>query len=242
MKQFAVTLSCALLIAACSFAQEAVIHENNVHPSMTDAYRSAVLKLKEACVTNKINMSWVTMVFDDNTFSHVLPVQGTASVETDIWVELKSKIGNVAFEKLVADLGPAIASSTLGTSVPMPQHSYLDPKPGEFYRMMLFVFPLPGKETELENLFLEWKRAFESSKTTENYHLYKITYGADRGYIVSLSAKNAADMEVKRNQTHQLMGDKEMELWKKQLSLTRKYFWRRGYFMPQLGYAYTAAN
>ena len=98
MKTLILTFSCALWIAACSFAQELVIHENNVHPFMTDAYRSAVLKLKEACVTNKINMRWHTMVFDDNTFSHFLPVQGTASVETDLWVELKSKIGEEALQ------------------------------------------------------------------------------------------------------------------------------------------------
>lgn len=242
MTKLFLTFSCALWIAACSYAQEAVIHENNVRPSMTDEYRAAILKLKEACATNKVNMRWLTMVFDDNTFSHVLPVQGTASLDTDLWVELKSKIGQEAFEKLIADFQPAIASRNYGTAVLMPQHSYLDPKPDEFYRMILFVFPLPGKETEMENLFLEWRKAFESGKATENYHIYRTAYGADRGYLISLSAKNAADMEVKRNQTHQLLGDKEMELWQKQLKLTDRYFWKRGYFAQQLGYTYTEAN
>lgn len=236
------TLCCILCFAVCGVAQQAVIHENNVHPSMTEQYKTAVLKLKDVCAANKINMKWVTMVFDDNTFAHVLPQPGEASLDTDLWVELKSKIGEDAFQKLVGDIRAAVASSVYGTSAFMPEHSYFDPKPDEPYRAILCVYPLSGKEAEMENLFLDWKKAFAACKTPENFHVYKVIHGGEQAYLISLSAKDPADMEVKRSQTYQLGGDMA-ELWNKQLKLTKKYFWRRGYFDPRLGYAHgEAAN
>lgn len=238
MKKPILTLLCALCVTVSAFAQEAVLHENIVRPSMTDAYHTAVMKIKEACAANKIKMSWRTLAFEDNTYGHAVAVDGKASLETDLWKELKSKIGDEAFDKLAADLEKNVESQLLGTMVFLPDHSYMDPKPDDGYRMILYIFPIAGKETDTEDLFLEWKKTYESNKTPLNFHVYKTSYGPDQGYLVSFSGKNPADVEAKIAATHQLLGDIGGELWKKQMSLTRKYFYKRGYIVPELSYAY----
>ena len=191
---------------------------------------------------NKINIAWSTFVFEDNSYGHVLPVKGTASLEKDLWAELKSKIGQEAFDKLVSGLEASMESKKEGIIVAMPEHSYLDPAPDEKFRLSLFIFPLEGKESDTENLFLEWKKSYEEIKSPMAYHVYKMQYGNDKGYVINFPAKNAAEMEQKASESNQLLGETSSRLWKKQMSLTKRYYWRRGYFAPELGYKYTAAN
>ena len=113
----------------------------------------------------------------------------------------------------------------------------MDPAEDELYRAILFVFPQEGKWSEMEALFLDWKKAYELKKASSNYHVYKILYGPDEGFIVSLSARNGAHMEEKSIETHRQLGDVERELWNRQLKLTKRYFWKRGYVAPGLSYS-----
>ena len=242
MKKLIVTICCALCMAVCALGQQAIIHENAVRPAMTKSYVEGVKKLKEACTANKIKMSWRTIVFEDNSYAHVLPVEGTASLQTNLFGDLEAKIGADAFASLIAPIREAIDSRTESISIAMPDLSYLDPLAGENYRMILFLVPLDGKEAEMEKVFAEWKKTYQSKKVTENYHLYRITSRPDAGYMISLSAKNPADMEAKRAKTNQIVGqDVIAALWDKQVALAKKYYWKRGYFIPELGYDHSVA-
>lgn len=244
MKKSITTIWCALCFTVCSFGQEFILHENVVQPSMTDQYIIAVKKLKDACVANKVNIAWSTFVFEDNSFAHVLPVKGSASLETDLWVELKSKIGQEKFDNLVSGLQASMVTQIPGTITAMPEHSYLKAAEGEQYRLVLFLFPLEGKETEIENFFLEWKKHYVEKKSPSAYNIYKLQYGEqkEKGYIINMSAKDAADMEARMSENRNLMGESLGYLWKKQMSFTKKYYFKRGYFAPDLGYALTPAN
>ncbi|MEX2234866.1 MAG: hypothetical protein WD824_22070 [Cyclobacteriaceae bacterium] len=242
MKKLIVTICCALCMAVCALGQQAIIHENAVRPPMTKSYIEGIKKLKEACSTHKTKMSWFTVAFDDNSYAHVLPVEGTASLQTNLFADLEAKIGADAFASLVAPIQEAIDSRMESISIAMPDLSYLDPLPGERYRMILYVIPLEGKEAEMEKVFAEWKKTYESKKATENFHIYRMTSGPEAGYLISISAKNPADMEAKRAKNYQLVGaDVIASLWDKQVALTKKYYWKRGYFVPELGYDYSEA-
>lgn len=233
-----------MLMAVYSIAQEYILHENIVKPSLNDNYITSIKKLRDVCAANKINMSWRTFVFEDNSYAHTLPVKGTASLETDIWMELKSKIGQEEFQKLVAEIQASMVSQIPGIIVAMPEHSYLKPADDDYYRMVLFLYPLEGKETELENFFLEWKKNYVEKKSPSAYNIYKIQYGEqkERLYLINLSAKDATDMEARMTANRNLMGETLGYLWKKQMSFTKKYYFRRGYFAPDLGYSFTTAN
>ena len=211
---------------------------------MTDQYIIALNKLKDACIANKINIAWNTFVFEDNSFGHLLPVKSSASLEADLWAELKSKIGQEKFDNLVGGLQAAMVRQIPGTLTAMPEHSYLKAADDERYRLVLFLFPLEGKEPEIENFFLEWKKHYVEKKSTAPYSIYKLQYGEqkEQGYIISLPAKDAADMEARMSENRDRMGETLGYLWKKQMSFTKKYYFRRGYFVPDLGYALRTAN
>lgn len=239
-----ITTLCCMLVAVYSIAQEYILHENIVKPSLNDNYITSVKKLRDVCAANKINMSWSTFVFEDNSYGHILPAKGTASLETDIWTELRTKIGQEEFQKLVAELQASMVSQIPGTIVAMPDHSYQKAADDEYYRMILYLYPLEGKETEIENFFLEWKKHYVEKKSPSAYNIYKVQYGEqkDRLYLISLSAKDAADMEARMGENRNLIGETLGYLWKKQMSFTKKYYFRRGYFAPDLGYSFRTVN
>lgn len=242
MKKPIPTLLCALCVTVSAFAQEKpreiVIHDNVVSPSKNQAYRAAVMKLKEQCTQHKVNMTWNTVAMDDNTYVHTLPVEGTAAYEMDHFAELKTKIGVDAFDALIAELQDGIESQVERLSITMPEHSYRRPMPDENYRMVLRVIPLEGKSQALEDLFLEWQKLYASKNANENFGIQRVRSGDEESYSIILSAKSPADMARKREESMNLLGDMANELWNKQLALTKKYFWRRGWIVPELSYKY----
>lgn len=242
MKKTITTMCCILLFAVCGIAQENVLHENIVRPSQTDDYITAVKKFKQTCEANKVEMVWHTFSIEDNSYVHVIPVKGTASLGADLWTNLKSKIGQEAFDKLADELKGNVESQIAWTATKMANHSYISPIEGEPYRMILYLYPLAGKEKELEDLFLEWKKYYEESKAAVTFHTYKIKYQEEDGYLIALPAKDPADMERKFAETRQVLGETEARLWKKQMSLTKKYYWKRGYYSPDLSYSFSAIN
>lgn len=237
-----ITTLCCMLFAVCCIAQENVLHENIVRPSQTDDYIAAVKNFKQTCEANKVEMVWHSFSIEDNSFVHVIPVKGTASLEADLWTDLKSKIGQEAFDKLAEALKRNVESQIAWTATKMATHSYMSSVEGEPYRMLLYLYPLAGKEKELEDLFLEWKKYYEESKAAVTFHTYKIKYQEEDGYLIALPAKDPADMERKFAETRQVLGETEARLWKKQLSITKKYYWKRGYYSPDLSYSFSAIN
>lgn len=246
MKKPILTFLCALGVTVSAFAQETpreiVIHDNIVSPSKTEAYRAAVRKLKDHCTQNKVNMAWNTIVMEDNTYVHLLPIEGTASFDMDHFAELKTKIGVDAFDSLIAELQDCIESQSEKLSVTLPDHSYGQSMPDERYHMVLRVIPLEGKAQALEGLFLEWQKLYASNGAKENFRIQRVRSADEQSYSIILTAKDPADMARKRNESIKLFGDKADELWKKQLALTKKYFWRRGWMVPELSYDYKDAD
>ena len=208
MKKSMTTL-CCMLVTVYSIAQEYILHENIVKPSLNENYITSIKKLRDVCAANKINMTWSTFVFEDNSYGHILPVKGTASLETDIWMELKSKIGQEEFQKLVAEIQASMTSQIPGIIAAMPEHSYLKAADDEYYRMVLFLYPLEGKETELEDFFLEWKKHYVEKKSPSAYNVYKVQYGEQKEklYLINLSAREAAEMEASMRENRNLMGE-----------------------------------
>jgi hypothetical protein len=236
MKAKLLTLACCMAFLAGAFAQQSVLHENVVPPWKTEAYAAAIMKLKEACVANKVKMSWRTVQLSDNNFAHILPVEGTASVETDLFVELRSKIGEEAFASLVGGIQENMDGRILGTLAFMPGHSFLKPDPGEMYRRFLYIFPLAGKEKEMEDLIMEWKSAYEQYKSPENFNVYRINYGGEQGYVLSLAGKNRVDQATRRQKSIDLLGDTGTKLWRRTSAICKKYFWKEGQIRADLSY------
>ncbi|MEX2234869.1 MAG: hypothetical protein WD824_22085 [Cyclobacteriaceae bacterium] len=55
-------------------------------------------------------------------------------------------------------------------------------------------------------------------------------------------AKNEGELVAKQTKTMEVAGAEIPKLWEKQMSLTQKYYWKRGWVLPELSYAAVAAN
>jgi hypothetical protein len=241
MKKTILTLWCTLCIAVFAFAQQKYfIHENVIKPSMSQAYEASIKKLRDACTQHKINLTWSTMRYDDNTYGHFFPIAGLGALDKSVFEELYQKMDKQAFESIWTDISKCIETDNEVVVTSLPHLTYLPPTEGENYRAILFFSPLPGKWQENEMVFAEWKKAYEAKKAPSGFQIFRIMFGNQSGYAVVISAKSMADFSDKQNKTFAVAQDDINRLWTKQMSLVKKTYWRYGYFIPELGYTLAA--
>jgi len=247
MKKLINTSCCILFFAAYSVAQEApdrfAIFEDNVKPSMDVQYKEALKKLKNACEENKINsFSWVSVMFEDNSYHHLVPIKGMGDLDKNMMADLESKMGKEALSSIFNELNQCVDRQTSSVVSFHKDMSYLEPAEGENFRDLLFWYVLPGKEMEAEKIIMEWKGLYESKKAPNGYAVYKVDLGNEPGYVIVSWGKDEADHAVKMMKTHEMFGEEGNQLWSKTMLITKRYDSRRAWVLPEYSYGSTVVT
>ena len=241
MKKTILTLWCTLCITVFAFAQQQYfVHENVIKPSMSQAYEASIKKLRDACAQHKINTTWTTFRYDDNTYGHFFPINGLGALDKSVFGDLDAKMDKQALASIWADINKCIDSDNQVVITSLPELGYLTPGEGENYKAVLFLSPLPGKWQENEMVFAEWKKAYAAKKAPSGFLVFRVMFGNQSGYAVVISAKNPADFADKQNKTFAVAQDDINRLWTKQMSLVKKTYWRYCNFVPELSYTLAA--
>jgi hypothetical protein len=228
MKKKITSLFILLLCAGMCFGQTpgqmfAVFHDQ-VKPSMNSAYRDALKKLKLTCEQQKSPFYWTTVAFDDNSYSHMIPVKGYADMDKNLMADLETKIGKEGLGGIFADFDKCVESATSYMITSVPSMSYLGPAPaGENFRDILFWYPMPGKDVEAEKIIQEWLKLYQSKNSPAGVLTFKSVFGTEPGYAFVSWAKDPIDMETKFKKHNELVGVEAGKLWEKTLAITRKY-------------------
>ncbi|MEX2234868.1 MAG: hypothetical protein WD824_22080 [Cyclobacteriaceae bacterium] len=120
---------------------------------MVAEYTAAIKKIKEACVLHKVNASWTTVRYDDNTFVYLFPIAGLSALDKGVLADLQTKMGNEAFSNLWPDINKCVDSHNTIIVTRLPELSYLNPVEGDNFVDLLFLTAIPGKEMEMEAVF-----------------------------------------------------------------------------------------
>jgi predicted CopG family antitoxin len=240
-----ISIGCIMIIATCALAQTAPImfgvFVDNVKPSMDANYREALKKLKSVCQQNKTNVNWNSVGFDDNSYAHLVPMKSFSDLDKNPWTELSAKIGKEAMANLWADLDKCVDEHSSYMMTKMPDLSYLAPVEGENYRDILFWYAESGKEAEAEKIIAEWKNLYESKKAAGGVITYKVIFGREPGYAIVSWGKNEADLAAKNQKNNELFGEEAGKLWAKTMLITKKYYSKRAWVMPDFSYTVAVA-
>lgn len=236
MKKMLTSLWCTLLIAGYALAQDApvmfAIYEDNVKPSMDAAYKETLKRLKDACELHKVGVSWTSVVHDDNSYAHLIPIKGFADLDKNMLSDLETKMGKEALGAIFANLDKCIASKTSFVVAMLPNLSYLSPQAGENFREILFWEVLAGKEGEGEKMIMEWVNLYKSKNAPNGVVTYKVLFGRHPGYAFISWGKNPLDHATKAQKNHELFGDEAGKLWQKTQAITEKYYHKTAWIMP----------
>lgn len=241
MKKIATALLLTVLFCIHAYGQSSTmtaIHEDIVKPSMDATYRELMGKLNEACKQHKIAFSWTSVAYDDNSYVHLSPIKSFADLDKNSFEELETKMGKDALAKLFLDFDACIESHRDFVSTSLPQFSYLPPETGDnYYREILFWYVEPGKDEEAEKTMMEWKTLSETRKVPNGYSVNKLIFGSEPVYTFITWAKDPVDLATKAQKRQQLIGEEGGKLWAKTMLITKRYYFKEGWVLPQYSYS-----
>ena len=230
-------LSFAGSVIAQERGQQFYAHEDIVKPSMNAAYVNFVGKVKEAYQKHNVAMNWSTLRMDDNTYVFFSPIKDfdIGSVRKS-FADAQGKMGTEPFASLWSEKGNYIESHSEFITAALPQYNYLAPAEGENFRHMMFWFPLPGKQAEVDQLMKEWIELHRSKNAPRGYETFRTVFGGEPGYVIVNWGKDQLDNVAKAKATNELFGEAGAKLWARTLAVTSKMYNKDGWFLPALSY------
>ena len=240
-----IIMSCAMLfIAGIVIAQQPLQFygvEDHVKPSMDGAYRNWLKKVKETYEKQQVNLTYDVFVQDDNTYYFFTPMERfNLPGLFKSFGEVRDKVGSGAFESLFMEKGKYVESNLNFITEMLPQYTYLAPAEGENFRHMMFWFPLPGMEKEVDQIAKEWIDLHNSKNAPRGYQTFKSVLGGDPGYVIVTWGKGPIDQLTKANKTSELFGEAGAQLWSRTMAITRKIFYKNAWHLPALSYSHKA--
>ncbi len=241
MKKIIVFLfSLAMTVSLLAQDQMFAVYRHQVKPSMDQAYREAVKKLKTACQQNKLNISWISGAYDDNSYNHLVPIKSFADMDKNMFGDLETKIGKETVANLFREMDKCLESQTSFIAMRVAGLSYLNAPEDELFRSVLYWYPEPGKEAEAEKIVGEWLNLHKSKNAPGGIITYKIVFGNEPGYAFVGWGKNRLDWATKSQKNDELFKDEASKLWAKTMLITKKYYTVAGWRANDLAYTFSA--
>lgn len=219
------------------------IHEDAVIPSMVERYERAVKNLGELIAKNNIGSITYTAASHDNfVYTYITPVENMAGVDKvgAGWIELEQKAGKDNFSAAMKQFDGCYPSHKNYLVRSRPELSYNGEygaaiADGMLFRHYDFYFIHPGMEDEADNIAKEWVALSKKVGMPEGYRLYSGSYGTDGPvFVVSYSAKSAAEFYAGQEAWMKKAGDEAKALWAKTWKVVRRFESVNGRIRPDL--------
>jgi len=224
-----------LLYTGFVFAQTApqmfAVYHDEVSPSMDAVYKENLKKLKAACEQTKANFNWITVAFDDNSYSHMVPIKSFADFDKNMMADLELKMGKPALAEIFAAFDKCVEKQDSYVVMSVPSACYLTPAPGDNFRDVTFWIPMAGKEAEVEKILQEWIKLYQSKNAPGGVLTYKALFGTEPGYAFISWGKNPVDLFTKEQKNNELFGEEAAKLWQKTLSITKRFQSKRAWVL-----------
>ena len=214
-------------------------HQEDVKPSMNAEYVGWLKKVRMEYEKTQVNLNYSVLATDDNTYYFFSPME-TFNLNSVFmsFQDAEAKIGKDAIQKLYVEKGAYINSSREFITQLLPQYTYLSPGEGENFRQMMFWFPIPGMEDEAHQIAREWVDLHKSKKAPAGYQTFQTVFGDEPAWVIVTWGKDEIDALTKSRDTNQLLAEAAANLWARTMKITQKIYHKKGWFLPDLGYAY----
>lgn len=220
-----------------------VVHEDHVNENMKDKHHDADKAIVKAAKDHNMKgMDWITFVADDNRVMYLSPIKNMAELDNNPFEDLGKKMGGDALEKLFdkydgtySKHGDYILRLDNELSY-MPDGMTTTPA-NEDYRELTFYHIPPGKGEKAEELARSVKKMYTDMGSDIHYRLYKSGFGnMGNYYMVAVAAKSPEDMERKRKENMDLLGEKGEAMFDEIENHFADIEKVTGYIRPELSY------
>ncbi len=243
-----ITLILAILMCVSTYAQKDryqmyVVHEDHVIDGMMDKHHQGDKNLADVAKREKMKgMDWITFVSDDNRVMYLSPIDNMADLDKNPFENLEKKLGKEAYDDLFDAYDGTYSKHgdyilRLDKELSYMPGGITQTPAGQDYRELIFYHIPPGGAEKAEELARYVKKMYEDNNSKIHYRLYKSGFGnMGNYYMVAVAAKDAADLEKRREENMSMLGDKGEALRDKIESTFSDIERVTGHLKPELSY------
>lgn len=252
--KISVLLSVFLLAGFCapiSFAQAQEqkpqlywFYEIGTSPSAASQYEAALKAYWSLFAEVKSPNPWYAYSHDDFHYLFFTPVDILAAIDAmnKSYSEMAQKVGLERFQVAAKSTDEACEFWRQGLVHFRPDLSYtptsprLKPEEQDFF-YIANCSVIPGKQDEFEGVMKEWAAFYKSRDIRDGFATYVYFMGPESPlYNVVTFGKSSADFWGTNEINNKNLGEKDVELWNKTLSLLKKLNSDTGRYRPDLSY------
>ena len=219
------------------------VFSEHVQPSMIDQFEASSAEFMEVIRANAPeDMTYYTLSGPQTGYMYAIPMDSYEQFMEigEKWESMVEKIGRDKWAEMEAKGSAGVTHRELAFYVERADLSYWPETPRltmdeATMRHYDYVYPIPGKEQELEAVMGEWIELYKSHGANSGWTVYQAFSGEDLPmYVIGTLATSRADYEEDGNRLDEMMGDADDALWEKTRNLMRKFDHTDAWVRPDL--------
>ena len=222
-----------------------LIHQDKVFPHKVEQYEKALKDFKDLLKKSNVDeMSFTVAQMEYFTFSAVIPVENYEGLANHFAMSegMIKKVGKENFQNALAQFDGCYNSHEnyllrMRKDLSHKPAYGLDPEEGLNFRHFDFLHVIPGKGTEMIEVFKEWKAIYEKHNIEWGYRVYQGDLGVDGPMFMMVKPfENRSDWASKSDEIGKILGKDQSMIQDKATELMIKFEHNNGRMRPDLAY------
>jgi hypothetical protein len=204
-----------------------------------EEHSTAVFEVIEANAPD--DMVYYTLSGPETGYMYAVPMESYEQFMEigEQWEGMIEQIGREKWMEMEAEGSELVTSRSMTLYIERMDLSYVPESPrltqDAPMRHYDYIYPVPGKEPEVEAVFGEWVELYESESSDSGWMVYQAFTGDDLPlYILATLALDRTDYETDGDRLNELFGDADDALMKKTWALLRKFEHKDAWLRPEL--------
>jgi hypothetical protein len=219
-----------------------VVFTEEVEPAMVADFEAASTEMIELVRANAPEgMVYYTLSGNETGYMYAIPMDSYEQLMElgAQWEGMVDAIGRDVWDELEAKTSKGVKNRSMSMYIERSDLSYApeNPRLTEEAPMRHYdwLYPIPGKEDELEGLLREWVEMYSSHEANSGFTTYQAFTG-DRLplYVLGTYANDRGDYEADGDRLDELMGDADDALMKKSWAVLRDFEHNDSWMRPDL--------
>jgi hypothetical protein len=219
------------------------VFAEQVEPADMAAFEEASAAMFEMIKANApADLVYYTLSGPETGFMYAIPMESYEQFMEigDKWEGMVGRVGLEKWMEMDAAGSQYVTSRSMTLYIERMDLSYVPANPRltaeeAVMRHYDYIYPVPGKEQEVEALFREWVQLYQSGNADSGWMVYQAFTGDDLPlYVIGTVARNRGDYEADGDRLDQMFGDVDDALMQKTWALLRKFEHKDAYMRPEL--------
>lgn len=219
------------------------VFTEQVAPADVAAFEDASAAMYEVIKANAPDdLVYYTLSGPETGFMYAIPMESYEQFMEigDKWEGMVNQVGLEKWMEMDASGSQYVTSRSMTLYIERTDLSYVPESPRltadeAAMRHYDYIYPIPGKEQEVEALFREWVQLYQSGNADSGWMVYQAFTGDDLPlYVIGTVAMNRGDYEADGDRLNEMFGDVDDALMQKTWALLRNFEHKDAWFRPEL--------